>query len=73
MDTLKQDLESASNNAYQKIDSEDPVAVIGQLITDEVYHSRYYLLSDYSLENKRFYHYGKLYLLNIESLHLWVL
>ena len=70
IDTLEQNLESAINNAYQKMDSEDPVAFINQMIIDKVHHSCHYLLSDYSLENKHFYHYGKLYLPNIKSLRL---
>ena len=73
IDTLEQDLESAINNAYQKIDSKDSVAIISQMITGNVHHSRHYLLSDYSLENKRLYYYSKLYLPNIESLGLRVL
>ena len=36
-------------------------------------HSCQYSLSDYFLDNGRLYHYGKLYLLNQESLRLRIL
>ena len=73
IDAVEQDLESAINNVCQKIDSKDLVAVISQMITDRVYHSCHYSLSNYFLENRCFYHYGKLYLPKIKSLYFWVL
>ena len=62
VNTIKQDLESAIDKAYQKMNSEDPVAIISQMITDRVCHSCYYLLSDYSLKIGYVYYYGKFYL-----------
>ena len=73
IDAVKQNLKSTINNVYQKMDSKDPVAVISQMITDRVYHSCYYSLSDYSLENRQLYHYGKLHQPNIESVCIQVL
>ena len=73
IDTIKQDLENALDKAYQEMDSKDLIAIISQMITDEVCHSHPYSLSDYSLENGRLYHHSKLYLPNIKSLHLQIL
>ena len=64
---MEQYLESAINNVYQKIDSKDLVAVISQIIIDRAHYSYHYSLSNYFLENKRLYHYGKLYQPNIKS------
>ena len=47
---MKQDLEHVIDKVYQKMDSEDPVAIISQMITNEVYHSRHYSLLDNFLE-----------------------
>ena len=60
IDTLEQNLESAINNTYQKVNSEDPVTVISLMITDKVHHNCHYSMSNYSLENGRLYYYGKL-------------
>ena len=73
INTLDQDLESAIDKFYQKMDSKDLVAIISQMITNEVHHSCHYLLSDYSLENESFYYYSKLYLPNKYLLCLRVL
>ena len=50
IDTIKQDLEIAIDKVYQELNSEDLVAIISQIITDEICHSHYYLMSDYSLK-----------------------
>ena len=55
------------------MDSEDPVAIIRQMITDKVNYSCYYSLSDYLPENKHFYHYSKIYLPNKNMLLLCIL
>ena len=73
IDAIEQDLKSAINNTYQKMDSKDLVAVINQIITDRIYHSCHYSLSNYSLKNKYFYYHGKLYLSIMKLLCLWVL
>ena len=73
IDAVEQDLESAINNAYQEINSKDQITVISQKITNRVYCSCHYLLSNYFLENRHLYYYGKLYLPNIELLCFWVL
>ena len=70
---LDQDLETIICQAYQDVDLVDPVAIISQMIMNKKRHSRQYSLSDYSLDNGCFYHYGKLYLPNQESLRLWIL
>ena len=70
---MKQDLESAIDKAYQKMNSENPVTIISQMITDGVYHICHYLLSNYSLENGYFYYHSKLYLYNKNLLHPRVL
>ena len=69
IDTIKQDLESAIDNSYQKIDSEVPVAIISQMITNRVCHSCYYSLLDNLLINKYFSHHSKIYLLYIDLLY----
>ena len=70
---MKQDLESAIDNVYQEMNFENLVAIISQMITNRVHHSCHYLLSDYSLGNRHFYHHNKLYLPNKDSLHFNVL
>ena len=70
---LKPDLKSTIDKVYQEMDSQDPVSIIRQIITNKVYHSHHYLLSDYLLENERLYHHSKLYLPNKSSLHFHVL
>ena len=67
-----QDLETAIENAYQEMDSEDPVFVISQKISNGD-HSCQYSLSDYSLENGRLYFNNKLFLPNQEPLHHQIL
>ena len=59
-----QDLETAIENAYQEMDSEHPVFVISQKISNGEHHSCQYLLSDYFLENGRLYFNNKLFLPN---------
>ena len=73
VDIMKQDVESIIDKTYQEMNSQDSVAIISQIITNRVHHSHHYSLSNYSLENKRFYYCGKLYLPNIESLCLQIL
>ena len=73
IEALDQDLETIISQAYQDIDSEDPVAIISQMIMNGEHHSCHYFLSDYSLNNRCLYHHGKLYLPNQESLRLGVL
>ena len=68
-----QDLETAIENAYQEIDTENPVFVISQKISNGEHHSCQYLLSDYSLENGRLYFNNKLFLPNQELLRHWIL
>ena len=63
-----QDLESAIENAYQEMNSEDPVFVMSQKISNGEHHSRQYLLSDYYLENGRLYFNNKLFLPNQKPL-----
>ena len=63
-----QDLEIGIKNGYQKMNPEDPVFVISQKITNKKHHSWQYLLSDYFLENGRFYFNNKLFLPNQELL-----
>ena len=72
IDSIEQNLESFINKTYQEIDFEDPVAIISQIITDGVCHSRHYSLLDYSLENRLLYHYSNLYLPNKDWLLLRV-
>ena len=73
IEALDQDLETIISQAYQDIDPEDHVAIISQMIMNRLHHSRQYSLSDYSLDNRCFYHHGKLYLPNHESLRLRIL
>ena len=73
IEALDQDLETIISQAYQDIDPKDPVAFISQMIMNEERHSCQYFLLDYSLDNRHLYHYGKLYLPNHKSLHLWIL
>ena len=70
---LDQDPETIISQAYQDVDSKDPLAIISQIIINREHHSCQYSLLDYSLDNKCLYHHGKLYLLNQESLRLWIL
>ena len=63
-----QDLETATENAYQEMDPEDPVFVISQKISNGKHHSQQHLLSDYSLKNERLYFNNKLFLSNQEPL-----
>ena len=51
INTIKQDLESAIDETFQKMYSEDLVAIISQIITDKIYHSCQNLLLNYLLEN----------------------
>ena len=64
IEALNQDLETIISQAYQDIDPEDLVAIISQIIMNGECHSCQYSLSDYFLDNRHFYHYGKLYLPN---------
>ena len=73
IEALNQDLETIISQAYQDIDPEDPVAIISQMIMNGEHHSRQYSLSDYSLDSRCLYHYGKLYLPNQELLCLRIL
>ena len=73
IEALDQDLETLISQAYQDIYSEDPVAIISQMIMNRKRHSRQYSLSDYFLDNRRLYHHGKLYLPNQESLRFRIL
>ena len=68
-----QDLETTIENAYQEMDSKDPVFVISQKISNGEHHSRQYLLSDYFLENGHLYSNNKLFLPNQEPLRHWIL
>ena len=70
IEALNQDLEAIISQAYQDVNPEDPVAIISQMIINEECCSCQYSLSNYSLDNKRFYHHGKLYLSNQELLCL---
>ena len=63
-----QDLKTTIENVYQEMDSEDPVFVIRQKISNGEHHSCQYSLSDYSLENERLYFNNKLFLPNQEPL-----
>ena len=60
------DLETAMNNAYQEINTEDSMFVISQKISNEEHHSWQCLLSNYTLENGRLYFNNKLFLPNQE-------
>ena len=73
IDAMKQNLKSAINKTYQEIDSKNPIAIINQMIINRAHYSHHYSLLDYSLENRRLYHYSKLYLPNKNSLRLCVL
>ena len=44
IDTTEQNLESTFDNTYQKIDFENLVVIISQMITDGVRHSCHYSL-----------------------------
>ena len=70
IEALDQDLETIISQVYQNINSKDPVAIISQMIMNRERHSRQYSLSNYFLDNGYFYHHGKLYLSNQESLCL---
>ena len=59
-----QDLETAIETAYQKMDPEDPVFVISQKFSNGEHHSCQHLLSDYFLENECLYFNNKLFLPN---------
>ena len=50
--TLEQDLESAIDKAFQKMDYENLVAIICQMIINRDHQTRHYLLSDYSREHE---------------------
>ena len=63
-----QDLETAIENAYQKMNPEDPMFVISQKISNGEHHSRQYLFPDYSLENEHLYFNNMLFLPNQEPL-----
>ena len=54
IDNIKLDLEGNIDIAYQKINFEDPVAIISQIIINRVCHSRHYSLSNYFLKNRHF-------------------
>ena len=73
IEALDQDLETIISQAYQDIDPKNPMAIISQMIMNRERHSRQYSLSDYSLDNRCFYHHGKLYLPSQESLRLRIL
>ena len=73
IEALDQDMETIICQAYQDIDPENPVAFISQMIMNGKHHSRQHSLSDYFLDNKCFYHHGKLYLPNQESLRFRIL
>ena len=73
IEALDQDMETIISQAYQDIDPKDPVAIISQMIINRERHSHQYSLSDYSLDNRCFYHHGKLYLPNQKSLRLQIL
>ena len=62
IEALNQDLETIISQAYQDIDPVDPMAIISQMIMNGERHSCQYSLLDYSLDNRRLYHHGKLYL-----------
>ena len=68
-----QDLETAIENAYQKIDPKDPVFVISQKICNREHHGWQYLFSDYFPENGRLYFNNKLFMPNQEPLCHWIL
>ena len=68
-----QDLKTAIENAYQKMDPEDPMFVISQKTSNGEHHSCQYSLSDYSLKNGRLYFNNKLFLPNQEPLYYWIL
>ena len=70
IEALDQDLETIISQAYQDVNSEDPVAIISQMIICEKHHSCQYSLSDYFLDNGHLFYHGKFYLPNQESLRL---
>ena len=70
IEALNQDLETIISQVYQDINSKDPMAIISQIIMNGERHSHQYSLSDYFLDNRCLYHYGKLYLPNHKSLRL---
>ena len=59
-----QALETAIENAYQEMDSKDPVFVISQKISNGEHHSCQYLFSNHFLKNGRLYFNNKLFLPN---------
>ena len=73
IEALDQDLEIMISLAYQDVDPDNPMAIINQIIMNKEHHSCQYSLSNYSLSNGCFYHHGKLYLPNQESLCFWIL
>ena len=70
---MKHDLESAIDKTHQEIDFEDQIAIVNQMITDEVHHICHYSLLNYLLENECCYHHSKLHLSNKHLLGLCVL
>ena len=73
IEALDQDLETIISQSYQDIDPKNPVAIISQMIMNGERHTCQYSLSDYFLDNRCFYHHGKLYLPNQELLRLQIL
>ena len=65
---LDQDLETIISQVYLDVNPEDPVAIISLIIMNGKCHSCQYSLSNYFLDNRHFYHHGKLYLPNQKSL-----
>ena len=49
IEALDQDLETIISQAYQDVDSKDPVAIISRMILNGECQSRQYSLSDYFL------------------------